>query len=121
MLLVRVPIDINGYVAVVGGSSGDNNKKELELENGFPCEPISIGNPTTIVDKSGKILAWILPSLLSTARQVSKRFDGSYLGVNSTRITVDTHSVCHRKTASHDGAQWADKTTRKLAKRSCIL
>ena len=52
--------------------------KELSLERKFaPVTPgiHSIRKPTTVIDRSGRILAWILPDLLPSAIQASRIFN----------------------------------------------
>ena len=63
-----------------------NEAKEKSLQAGYPNiipdRIIEINTPTTLVDNSGKIIAWVLPSCMGLEFQVSRlfhHFDSYYL------------------------------------------
>ena len=55
-----------------------NEAKEKSLQAGYPNiipdRIIEINTPTTLVDNSGKIIAWVLPSCMGSEFQVSRLF-----------------------------------------------
>ena len=52
-----------------------NQKMELDLESSWPKywgnAEVFVSKPAIVVDLHGRILAWILPGILSKARQVN--------------------------------------------------
>ena len=50
---------------------GARPDKEAELELPYPVEGVRISKPTSVQDKWGNMVAWLLPELLSAERQVS--------------------------------------------------
>ena len=63
-------------------SSGTNAEKEASLKKGYPTlipnKTLVLKTNAIIVDRGGKILAWVLPHLLSEAFQVSLVLNPDY-------------------------------------------
>ena len=71
MCTVVLPrFDAKAYSVAVQGQDGADPDKEASLQIPYPVDDISISQPTTIIDKWGKMVAWLLPELLSAERQV---------------------------------------------------
>jgi hypothetical protein len=67
---VKVSWDIAAYSYAVGGQDGANRRKEKVLSDSYRPLNAIVSSNTTVVDRSGKILAWLLPELLSAQVRV---------------------------------------------------
>jgi hypothetical protein len=63
---------MSAYANAVKGQDGGSNEKEEQFRDVYPPleEDVAISRNTTITDKEGNILAWLLPDLLSKRIQV---------------------------------------------------
>lgn len=62
---------MKAYSYAVGGQDGASETKEAILRNAYPPLDKKISSNTTVVDNEGKVVAWLLPDLLSPGAQVS--------------------------------------------------
>lgn len=85
--LVRVSWDIAAYSYAVGGQDGGSPRKEESLRNAYPPIDAVVDVNTTIVDRSGKLLAWLMPELISESFQVRR--------ISSVH-SATTFSILHR-------------------------
>ncbi len=73
LLLVMIPWDVDRYNdRLTRAMNGRDKAAEDVIKNAFP--PLSmprVEDPAIVVEKHGRILAWILPDILSKERQVS--------------------------------------------------
>ena len=68
--LVRTDWDIIAYAQAVGGQDGSRQNREDVLACAYAPLNKAIYCSTTVTDEKGKILAWLLPGLLSRSREV---------------------------------------------------
>ena len=68
---VRVPLDIRAYAIAVRGQDGGSAQAERALSATFPVAERRVASPAIVVDRTGAILAWLLPDLISPELSVS--------------------------------------------------
>ena len=63
---------MSAYAEAVKGQHGGSNEREEQFRNWYPPldQNTAISKNTTITDDEGKIIAWLLPDLLSKRMQV---------------------------------------------------
>jgi len=69
---VRTSWQMRAYADAVKGQDGASNEREEQFRNWYPPldKNTAISKNTTITDDEGKIIAWLLPDLLSKRMQV---------------------------------------------------
>jgi hypothetical protein len=61
---------MKAYSYAVGGQDGGSDEKEEILRNAYKPLDEKISSNTTVTDNEGKVVAWLLPDLLSQRAQV---------------------------------------------------
>ena len=67
---VTIPFDAKSYAGTIGRQDGKNILLEIGFSNKFQAKLRSVEDPVTVVDLDGRIVAWLLPELLSSSMQV---------------------------------------------------
>jgi hypothetical protein len=70
VILGKLSWQMKAYSYAVRGQDGGSAKKEEILRNTYPPLDKNISSNITVTDNEGKVVAWLLPDLLSQRVQV---------------------------------------------------